>query len=164
MEYYSAVWCSAADTHLKLLDHVVSGAIFLTGGVFDCKMTRPRYVAVLCMPYSAYRSGVTRFTLFMVLYLCRATRGALVSHRYTHASRRCRISQYRSTFILLSVSLWIDLADSVLDDVILAGFKSGAIAFLLATAVRFRFVSYRFPSLFFYWFSLWGGGLRTDSV
>ena len=26
-----AVWCSAADAHLKLLDHLVSGAIFLIG-------------------------------------------------------------------------------------------------------------------------------------
>ena len=34
LEYCSAVWCSAADTHLKLLDRAVSGARFLTGGVF----------------------------------------------------------------------------------------------------------------------------------
>ena len=32
LEYCSAVWCSAADTHLKLLDRAVSGARFLTGG------------------------------------------------------------------------------------------------------------------------------------
>ena len=35
LEYYSAVWCSAADTHLKLLDRAVSGARFLTGGVLS---------------------------------------------------------------------------------------------------------------------------------
>ena len=28
LEYCSAVWCSAADTHLRLLDRVVSGASF----------------------------------------------------------------------------------------------------------------------------------------
>ena len=33
LEYCSAVWCSAADTHLKLLDRAVSGARVLTGGV-----------------------------------------------------------------------------------------------------------------------------------
>ena len=27
-KYCSVVWCSAADTHLKLLDHAVSGASF----------------------------------------------------------------------------------------------------------------------------------------
>ena len=30
-EYCSTVWCSAANTHLKLLDSVVSGACFLAG-------------------------------------------------------------------------------------------------------------------------------------
>ena len=33
LEYCSAVWCSAADTHLKLLDRAVSGARFLAGGL-----------------------------------------------------------------------------------------------------------------------------------
>ena len=39
LEYCSAVWCSAADTHLKLLDRAVSGARFLTGGVFECDIS-----------------------------------------------------------------------------------------------------------------------------
>ena len=38
LKYCSAVWCSAADTHLKLLDPVVSGARFLTVGVFECEL------------------------------------------------------------------------------------------------------------------------------
>ena len=32
LEYCSAVWCSAADTHLKLLDRVVSGVSFFNWG------------------------------------------------------------------------------------------------------------------------------------
>ena len=32
----SAVWCSAGDTRLKLLNRVVSAARFLTRGVFEC--------------------------------------------------------------------------------------------------------------------------------
>ena len=51
LEYCSAVWCSAADIHLKLLDRAVSGARFLTGGVFDCDISHRRSVAVLCMLY-----------------------------------------------------------------------------------------------------------------
>ena len=31
LEYFSAVWCSAADIHQKLLDHVVSGPGYFTG-------------------------------------------------------------------------------------------------------------------------------------
>ena len=51
LEYCSAVWCSAADTHLKLHDRAVSGARFLTGGVFEYDISHRRSVAVLCMLY-----------------------------------------------------------------------------------------------------------------
>ena len=48
LEYCSAVWCSAADSYLKILDRAVSGAWFLTGGVFECDIAHHRSVAVLC--------------------------------------------------------------------------------------------------------------------
>ena len=51
LKYCSAVWCLVADTHLKLLDRVVSGASFLTGGVFECDLAHRRSVAVLCKLY-----------------------------------------------------------------------------------------------------------------
>ena len=38
------MWCSATDTHLKLLDRVYNAACFLTDGVLDCNL---RSVAVL---------------------------------------------------------------------------------------------------------------------
>ena len=49
LEYCSTVLCSTADTHFKLLDRAVSGARFLTGGVFECNIAHRRSVAVLCM-------------------------------------------------------------------------------------------------------------------
>ena len=51
LEYCSAVWCSAADIHLQLLDRVVSGPRFVTGGVLECDIAHRRSVAVLCMLY-----------------------------------------------------------------------------------------------------------------
>ena len=51
LEYCSAVLCSAAGTHLKLLDCAVSGAQFLTGGVLECDIAHCRCLAVLCMLY-----------------------------------------------------------------------------------------------------------------
>ena len=48
LEYCSAVWCSAADTQL---DRAVSGASFLTGGVFECDIAHHRSVAILYMLY-----------------------------------------------------------------------------------------------------------------
>ena len=52
LEYCSLVWCSAADTHLKLLDRAVIGARFLTGLVFECDLSHRRSVAVLCVLYN----------------------------------------------------------------------------------------------------------------
>ena len=49
LEYCYAGWCSAADTHLKLLVRVVSGASFLTMGVFGCDLARRQSVEVICM-------------------------------------------------------------------------------------------------------------------
>ena len=49
LEYCSAVWCSAADSHLKLLDKIVRSADFLAGGVLDCNLAYRRSGAELCM-------------------------------------------------------------------------------------------------------------------
>ena len=107
LEYCSAVWCSATDTHLRLLDRVVSDASFLTGGVFECDLAPHHSVAVLCMLCK------TRCNLMHPL--CGAlpvpkvpvwdTRGAVITHRFTYVPPGCRTSQYRRTFIPLSVSL-----------------------------------------------------------
>ena len=134
LEYCSEVWCSAANTHLKLLDHVVSGACFLTGGVFECDLAHLRSVAVLCMLYKIRCNPL--HPLYGALpepyVLLRVTRGAVIAHQYTYAPLRCRTSQYIRTFILFSVSLWNDLSDTLFDDVGLAGFKSRDNAFSLA--------------------------------
>ena len=43
LEYCSAVWCSAADSHLELLDRVVWSAGFLAGAVLECNLAHRRY-------------------------------------------------------------------------------------------------------------------------
>ena len=135
LEYCSAVWCSAAaDTHLKLLDRAVSGAWFLTGGVFECDISHRRSVAVLCMLYKirCYPVHPLNGALPGPNVLARVTRGALVAHQNAYAQPRCRTLQYNRTFNPFSVSLWSDLASSVFDGAGLAGFKSRANASLLA--------------------------------
>ena len=133
LEYCSAVWCSAADTHIRLLDRVVSGASFLTGGVFECDLAHRRYVEVLCLLYKIRCNPMHPLcgALPVPYVLVRVTRGA-IAHRFTYAPHRCRTAQYRRTFFPLSVSLWNDLSDPVFDGVGPAGFKSRANAFLLA--------------------------------
>ena len=134
LEYCSAVWCSAADTHLKLLDRAVSGARFLTGGVFECDIAHRRSEAVLCMLYKIRCKAMHPLNgaLPGPYVPVRVTRDDLVTHRYTYAPPRCRTLQYSKTFTLLSVSLWNDHANPVFDGVGLAGFKSRVNAFLLA--------------------------------
>ena len=134
LEYCSAVWCLAADTHLRLLDLIVSGASFLTGGVFACDLAHHRSVSVLCMLYNIRCNPMHPLygALPMPYVPVRVTRGGVIAHRYTYAPPRCRTSQYRRTFAPLSVSLWNALSDPVFDGVVLAGFKSRANASLLA--------------------------------
>ena len=107
LEYCSAVWCSAADTHLKLLDRAISVARFLTGGVFECDISHRRSVAVLCMLYKIRCNPVHPLTgaLPEPYVPVRVTRGALVAHRYTYAPPRCRTLQYSRTFIPFS-TVW----------------------------------------------------------
>ena len=68
LEYCSEVWCSAANTHLKLLDRSVSGARFLTGMCLSVTflIVDPRQSCVCFI-----RLGVTRCTFLMVLNLDR---------------------------------------------------------------------------------------------
>ena len=98
--------CSVADTYLKLLDRVVSGARFLTGGVFECDIANCRSVAVLCMLYKMRCNPMHPLIdpLPGSYVPVRVTRGVLVAHRYTYVPSRCRTSQCRMTFVPLSVS------------------------------------------------------------
>ena len=123
-------WCSAADTHLKLLGRAVSGARFITV-VCLSDIAHRRSVAILYMQYKIrYNPIHPLYDALPVPYVpVRFTRGALIAHQYTYAPPRCRTSQYRMTFILFSVCLWNDLADPVFDGVELAGFKGRADAF-----------------------------------
>ena len=84
------------------------------------------------------------------------THGALVTHRHSFVP-----SQYRRTFVPLSVSLWNDLSDPVFDGVGLAGFKSRANAFLLASSAFFLSPTILSISAF-HGLVVWGWGLRTD--
>ena len=102
--------------------------------MFECELVYRRSVAVLCMLYEIGCNPLhPLYGALPVPYVpVRVTRDAVITHRLTNASPRCRTSQYGRTFIPLSVSLWNDLSDPVFDGVGLAGFKSGANVSLLA--------------------------------
>ena len=151
LEYCSAVWCSAADTHLKLLDRVVSGDCFTAGGVLNCDHSHRRSVAVLCMLYKIRCNPKHPLCgALPVPYVpVRVTRGALIAHRYSYAPPRCRTSQYRMTFIPLSVSLWNDLVDPVFEWCGIGGFQEQVQCLFVGLVALSFFVFNYFPFLFF---------------
>ena len=128
------MWCSAANSHLKLLDRVVRSAGFLSGGVLDCKLDHHRSVAEVCMLFKIKSNPMHPLSgaLPFPHVPAHVTRGALVAHRHSFAIPHRRTSQYPRTIVPLSVSLWNDLSDPVFDGMGLASFKSRANAFLLA--------------------------------
>ena len=85
MKYCSAVWCSAADTYLKLLDRVVRGASFLTWGVFECDLAHRRSVAVLCIMYTIRCNPMQPLygALTEPYVPLHVTLGAVIAHQYT---------------------------------------------------------------------------------
>ena len=104
LEYCSAVWGSAADTHLKLLDRAVSGARFLTAGVFECDIGHRRSVAVLCMLYEIRCNLMHAPSLWCsACAVCASAVCTRCSGRtwYTYAPSRCGTSQYCWIFIHL---------------------------------------------------------------
>ena len=85
------MWCSAADTHIELLDRVVSGASFITWGVYVCDIAHRRSLAVLCMLYK-FRCKLMRplYGALLGPYVpLLVRRGDLVIHRYTYLTPFC---------------------------------------------------------------------------
>ena len=90
LEYCSATWCSAADSHLKLLVRVVRSAGFLAGGVLECNLAHRRSLAQLCMLFKIKSNPMhpPSGALPLPYVPARVTRGALVAHRHSFAPPR----------------------------------------------------------------------------
>ena len=154
-------------THLKLLDRVVSRACFLAGGVLNCDLSHHQSVAVLCMLYKIRCNPKHPLCgALPVPYVpVRVTHGAFITHRYTFAPPRCRTSQYRRTFIPLSVSLWNDLVDPYLmvwDQLVS---RAGPMPFCWPScSLLFCLQLFSLYLLFLYGLIVWGWVLQTDGV
>ena len=121
------------DTHHKLLDRAVSGARFLTGGVFECDISHRRSVAVLCMLYKIRCNPVHPLNDALPGAICTGA-------SYTQCSGRTSVHLCMPSLQNLPVQqafyspLGVPLERfccPIFDGVGLAGFKSRANAFLL---------------------------------
>ena len=172
VEYCSAVWCSAADTHLKLLDREIKGTRFLTEGMFECYITHRRSVAVLWMLYKIRcnlkhpHNGAVPGPYAPV----RATPGALVVFRYSYEPPRCRTSQYSRTLIYFPLSVPLERSYWPCTRwCVTGGFQEqGQCLFIdrscsISTMV-FNYFSISILSVYRLVLLLWGWGLRTDGM
>ena len=96
------MWCSAADTHLKLLHSVVSGAGFLTGGVFECDLTHRLCVAAL---YN-YMYAVQDFLQSDASSLWCSTCVVCVGACYTRCCDRTSVHLCASSLLVIVVLLF----------------------------------------------------------
>ena len=167
LEYCSAVWCSAADTHLKLLDRVVSGACFSAGGVLNCDLSHRRSAAVVCMLYKIRCNqkhplcGALPMPYMPVL----VTRGALIAHRYTLAPPCCRTSHTAGLLFpsqYLSGMIWLTPYLMVLD---LRVSRAGLMPFCWPSCSLLVCLQlFSLSLLFLYRLVVWSCGLRTERV
>ena len=167
LEYCSAVWCSAANTHLELLDRVVSGACFIAGGVLNCDISHRRSVAVLCTLYKIRCNPKRPLCVAPPVPYVQVwvTRGALITHRYTFAPPRCRTSQYHRTFIhsqSLCGMIWLTPYLMLWDWRVS---RAGPMRFCWPScSLLFCLQLFSLSFLFLYRLVVWGWSLRTDRV
>ena len=165
------MWCSAVDTHRKLLDRVVSGASLLTEGVFECNIAHRRSVEVLCILHKMGCNPI--YPLFCALHALYVpmwvTRGALVEYVCPpNAYIRLLAVDTRSTAGLLFPSQYLSgtilptLCSIVWDWL---GLRAGQCFFIdLSCSFSFYLLLFSIYLLSFYWFALWVWGLQTDRM
>ena len=156
LKFCSAVWCPAADTHLELLDHILSDASFLTGGVVESDLALCLLYKIRCNPMHP---------LHAVLAVP-VTHGAVIAHQNTYAPPHCRTSQYRRAFKVLFSrncqylygTILVTLYSMVWDWRVS---RAGPMPFYFPSrSLPFRLLLFSLSLLSFYGFVLWGWGLR----
>ena len=173
-EYCYAVWCSAADTHLQLLDRVVSDMhvplsliMLFSWCVLNCDLSHRRSVTVLCMLYKIRcNSKHPLCGALPVPYVpVRVTRGALIAHRIL---LRLPAAEPRSSAGLLflsqylSVMIWLTPYLMVWDWRVS---RAGPMPFCWPScSLIFCLQLFSISLLFLYRLVVWGWGIRTDRV
>ena len=91
LEYFSAVWCSTADSQLKLLDRVVRSAGFLPLGVSDCNLAHRRSVVELCMLFKIKSNPNASFERCIAFAVCAGASFVVHWLRIGTRSRLCSL-------------------------------------------------------------------------
>ena len=161
LEYCSTVWCSAADTHLKLLGRVVSGARLEV-----CLSVTLHIVGLWQYYVCCTRSGVIRCTLFTVLYLDRMCRCKLHASHIGTLIRLLAAEPRRTAGFLLQCQC---VCGTILVNPIrwcgTGGFQEQGQCLFIGLAARSLLSPAVFPfSSSFHGLVLWGWGLILPAL
>ena len=128
LEYCSHNWSSSADSHLRLLDRVISSANFLCIGSGNYDLTHRRNISSVCMLFKI-RANVYHPLNDMIphpINFSRRTRLAVNTHPLCYQVPRCRTNQYQRSFIPRSTRLWNQLDSSTCSASTVQSFKFAA--------------------------------------
>ena len=134
LEYCAPSWWSSADTHLLLLEGIVSRAERLCGREL-CGLEQRRLVSCLCMLFKIYNNPehALRDALVPKEY-ARQTRAATSAHEHQFEPVRCKTSQFGRCFIPRAIEEWNDLPPGVFESMNLQKFKVVVNRHLVAAA------------------------------
>ena len=108
LEYCSALHCSDANTRVRLLDRVVSGASFIAGDVIECNLSNIRSVTVLCM-LKIMSYPISMHPLSCAGYVWCLHRSSV----YLCTSSLLNLTVPQDFDTSLNITIWNDLGDSV---------------------------------------------------
>ena len=165
-------WSTVPPFGARLLMHTLdywaalsAVPVLLTGGVFECDHAHRRQYYVCCT-----RSGVTRCTLFVVLFLCRMCRCWLHAVLWSHIGTLMRLLAAEPLSIAgllfpcqcLCGTIMVTPCSMVWDWRVS---RAGSMPFYWPScSLTFRLLLFSLSFLSFYGLVLWDLGLRIDRV
>ena len=137
LEYCSPVWCSAADSHLKLLDRVMSSIKFMLPNI-NVDLCHRRKVSSLCLLHKIYYNNKHPLHSFLpdLAVFGRNTRFAAAANSLTFSRVRTDYlsNQFNRSFLPATIQIWNSLPSAIVECSELQKFKEGANKFLLSAA------------------------------
>ena len=124
-EYCSAVWMSAAHTHLKILQRVFASAVFLTQT--NIKLDHRREVAALCVFFKILSNADHPMQSRLpppAVHGRRTRRAARMNTRALASAMSHNTVQFNRTFLAHIIEVWNFLPQSIVDSTNINVFKT----------------------------------------
>ena len=133
LEYCSPVWSSGADSHLRLLDRVLSSIKFILPNI-SVDLWHRRQISSLCLLHKIYYNDKHPLHSFLpdLAVFARNTRQAAAANSLTFSRARYRTSQFARSFVPATIRVWNGLPSDIVESSDLQTFKRGANLFLCA--------------------------------